>query len=172
MTDMASSIIARAGLVSAALVALLAGGAALGAALEELSVRGENGDIAPLTERMETPGLLHLWATWCAPCLRELPELAAFKADRPALGEGVVLLSVDTAPYARVTSFLTERLGLEGLSSLQVVEGNAGAALGVTGYPATVFVSAEGDVIDVHQGMLNWSDPALRERIAELLAGD
>lgn len=99
---------------------------------------------------------VHFWATWCAPCLTELPRLAQVLRERPEVAARVVIVSVDSAPYARVAAFLA---GLNvDISSLKVVEGNAGAAFGILGYPATVFLDAQGAVVARHAGPLDWRD--------------
>ncbi|WP_108658248.1 TlpA family protein disulfide reductase [Acuticoccus kandeliae] len=119
----------------------------------------------------EGPAVVHLWATWCAPCLAELPELKGFLDRNPALAERVLVVSVDTAPMARVTGFLVDRLGLEGMGSLRVVAGNAGMTFGVTAYPSTVFIDGTGAVAARHAGPLDWSDEAVRLRIERHLSG-
>lgn len=139
--------------------------------LARLDVTGADGAVTTLGERVEPPAVLHFWATWCAPCLRELPEVAEFAQERPGLAARLALVSVDTAPFARVKAFLADRLGLTDLSTLKVVEGNAGAAFGLTGYPATVFLDADGQVTRRHAGILDWGDEAVRATIADHLAG-
>lgn len=138
--------------------------------LERVVVAGPDGETAPLAERVTPPAILHFWATWCAPCLEELPEVAAFAEERPDLFEGVAVVSVDTAPYERVENFLDERLGLPDLPTLKVVEGNAGATFGIMGYPSTVFLNAEGMVSRRHQGVLDWASEEVRADFAAHLA--
>ena len=72
-------------------------------------------EIAPLfRQRNDTTYLINLWATWCKPCLDELPllaELAARNADRPFQ---LALLSLDDKPaaIARIPDYL-ERLDID-----------------------------------------------------------
>ena len=54
---------------------------------------GTNGEAFP--PRFEKPVLLNLWASWCAPCKRELAELAAGREQLQSVGVDVVALSVD-----------------------------------------------------------------------------
>jgi thiol-disulfide isomerase/thioredoxin len=104
------------------------------------------------------PVAVHLWATWCAPCLTELPRLAAAVRARPDLAGRILVVSVDTIPNARVAAFL-DRLDVA-LPSLQLVEGNAGAAFGLRAYPATVVLDAAGGIVRRHEGPLDWGDEA------------
>src|SRR5690606_8261493 len=61
------------------------------------------GETVVLGELVEGATSLHFWATWCAPCREELPELQAF-AEAEGLGERLVLVSVDTAEDGRVAA--------------------------------------------------------------------
>lgn len=126
-----------------------------------LVVEDVDGMRAPLMERFGGhPGIVHLWATWCAPCLDERPALAAFLARRPDLAAHVAVVSVDTKPTARVAEFLIDRLGLEDLPTLRVVEGSADEPFGVQVYPSTVFVAADGTVARTVAGEVEWSSAA------------
>jgi len=133
--------------------------------LERLVVTGGEDAPTPLGERITPPAVLHFWATWCTPCLRELPEIARLKAEQPELFEGVTLISVDTAGYARVEAFLADRLDLPGLPTLKVVEGNAGTLFGIRGYPSTIFVAPDGSIDRIEAGVLDWGAPKLRAEV-------
>lgn len=115
-----------------------------------------------------TPRVMHLWATWCAPCLAELPALDATLAAHPEIAEGVTVLSVDSAPFERVSRYL-EDLDLS-LRTLKLVAGNAGVSLGVTGYPSTLFLDGNGAVVDRVTGPLDWTAPETLTRLRRHLA--
>jgi len=155
---------------AAALLLILATVARAEGPLDRVVVTGPGGGTTPLADRVTPPAILHFWATWCAPCLEELPDVAAFAEERPDLFRGVAVVSVDTASYERVESFLDERLGLPDLPSLKVVEGNAGAAFGIMGYPSTIFLDGEGNVTRRHQGVLDWGSAEVRADFAAHLA--
>lgn len=123
-----------------------------------------------LADEIDGPAVIHLWATWCAPCLEELPELAAFLAARPDLARHILVLSVDSRPTERVAAWLDEH-GLSDLPLRRVVEGNAGAHFGVTGYPATVWLSGNGEIVARDAGRLAWSSPGLIERLVAHIGG-
>lgn len=141
--------------------------AALAADFAALTVRQGDAD-APLSALTgDAPRMLHLWATWCGPCRVELPRLAETMANHEALGEGIILISVDTAPAERVAEFMAE-LGVE-TPYWQVVEGNAGQTLGVLGYPTTVTV-VDGAIVEHHTGVMDWSDPAVIDAVEATLS--
>lgn len=96
------------------------------------------------------PRALNLWATWCAPCRAELP---AFD-DVAARVEGVDIIGFSTGDSAEDAQDLVEELSLsftqvhDPLATLQ-------QTLRITGMPATIFVDANGDIVDVHNGELD-----------------
>jgi thiol-disulfide isomerase/thioredoxin len=55
------------------------------------------------------PTLVNLWASWCAPCLKEMPELQAFSAEQAANGTRIVGIALDDADSARA---MLERLDI------------------------------------------------------------
>jgi thiol-disulfide isomerase/thioredoxin len=138
-------------------LALLAGLAfgANASAQPAVTLEDGSGRMVDLSELVEGPTILHFWATWCAPCREELPELEDF-AEAEELGERLVLVSVDTLDYGRVAAFL-DALGV-GLKSWRQVEGNVGSAFAILGYPSTVVVDGAGEVLWRRQGAVDWSD--------------
>lgn len=97
-------------------------------------------------------GLLHVWATWCAPCRDELPDL--LDAAREA-GVPLVAASVDENPES-VTTFFGGRVPAE------VVRAPAAAsAVGVRALPATLRV-ADGRIVERVDGARDWSSDGAR----------
>lgn len=91
--------------------------------------------------------LLNLWATWCAPCLDEMPELEALQQARSDL---VVLgLAVDGQSPARVAQF-AEKLHV----SYPVIAGNESMAkqFRTRGYPTSILFDKTGRQVLVKEG--------------------
>lgn len=96
--------------------------------------------------------LVNLWASWCAPCLKEMPELQAFAGEQGANGVQVVGIALDDAASARA---MLERLGIvypnlidtPGPADAGVQLGNPAGVL-----PYSVLVSAEGRVLKTKIG--------------------
>ncbi len=97
------------------------------------------------------PVVLNLWATWCGPCRREMPVLAAAQARHP----DVVFVFANQGEGAEaVRRYLgTERLGLSHV--LLDPQSRLGPALGSGGLPTTVFFDRQGRRVDAHMGALN-----------------
>ncbi|GAA4033213.1 hypothetical protein GCM10022281_11240 [Sphingomonas rosea] len=99
------------------------------------------------------PLLVNLWATWCAPCIKELPTL-----DKLAAKGGVpqvIALSQDMQPQPTVAAFLDERkIGLE---TYQDKEMAVSSALGVQILPTTILYGSDGKEIWRYSGDLDWT---------------
>ncbi|WP_448582593.1 TlpA family protein disulfide reductase [Thermaurantiacus sp.] len=106
------------------------------------------------------PLLLNLWATWCAPCLKELPTLDRLAAETK--GRLVVVpVSQDMEGWRKVSPAFTAeaypnlRTRLE--SGMQL-----GAALKATGLPLTILYGPDGKEVWRYAGDLDWSSPQAR----------
>jgi cytochrome c biogenesis protein CcmG, thiol:disulfide interchange protein DsbE len=94
------------------------------------------------------PILVNFFASWCAPCEVEHPQLMALKAQ----GVTVVGIAYKDAP-ANTQAFLT-RLGDPFALHLVDRDGRAGLEFGVTGVPETYLVGSDGVILAKHTGPL------------------
>ena len=112
------------------------------------------------------PTLVNLWATWCAPCLKEMPDLQAFSDEQGANGIQVVGIALDDAGAVR--AFLQDH----GISYPTLVDtagpADAGVRLGNRSgvLPYTILISAEGRVLKTKIGpfadkkaIADWANP-------------
>lgn len=99
--------------------------------------------------------LINLWATWCAPCVREMPTLDRLQADLGGEDFEVVALSSDRTGDAAVAPFY-EANGLNHLATYLDPNGEATRALGVRGLPTTVLIDRGGREVGRLEGVAEW----------------
>ncbi len=106
------------------------------------------------------PRLINFYASWCAPCRVEAPQLMALKA------QGVTLVGVAYKDEpARTQAFLAE-LGDPFAVKLMDRNGRAGIEFGVTGVPETFLVGADGVILAKHSGPM--TDADVQEMLGKL----
>lgn len=113
--------------------------------------------------------VLNFWGTFCPPCVKEIPELAAIQSEYAALGVEVIGATADTmADRAKVISFVRE-FGVNfpvwlGATAGDMRRFGLGEAL-----PATVILDREGKVVWQKRGVIERSE--LKQKIESLLTG-
>lgn len=112
--------------------------------------------------------LVNLWATWCAPCVKEMPAL-----DRLAQafdGEDFALLpiSLDVGGPEIVRGFY-EKTKIASLPVLIDPDGRSPSAFGAVGLPMTVLIDRDGRILARHPGDAEWDSPAAKAVISALL---
>lgn len=98
------------------------------------------------------PTLVNLWASWCAPCLKEMPELQAFTNEQTVNGVQVVGIALDDPASVRA---MLERLGISYPNLIDAPgPADAGVRLGNPAgvLPYSVLVSAKGQVLKTRIG--------------------
>jgi thiol-disulfide isomerase/thioredoxin len=132
-----------------------------GKAGPQLTFYDPDGEETSLADFAGKPLLVNLWATWCAPCVKELPTLAKLADDRKDLA--VLALSQDMQPQPTVAAFLDEKkIALE---PYQDPEMAMSSALGANILPTTILYGSDGKEIWRYTGDLDWTG----EQAAELL---
>jgi thiol-disulfide isomerase/thioredoxin len=143
--------------------------------------RSHKGDAAPgasfstpdgkpvsLAEFRGVPVLVNLWATWCAPCVHELPTLDKLAASHRVDGQlGVVAVSQDEGPQASVEAFL-KKLNTTDLGAYHDPKMALSAALGPdTVLPTTILYDTSGREVWRYVGDLDWTSPEAAKLLAE-----
>ena len=127
----------------------------------------DGGEIS-LAEFGGVPVLVNLWATWCAPCVKELPTLAALARSRDADGElGVIAVSQDMGPRNSVRAFL-DKLEVDDLGAYHDPKMALSAALGAQVLPTTILYDADGREVWRYVGDLDWTGEEAARLLAEV----
>jgi thiol-disulfide isomerase/thioredoxin len=121
--------------------------------LPEFSLDNLAGTQQPITSWPGKPLLINFWATWCGPCLREIPMLKELQTRRPDVQ--VVGIAVDRRDP--VVGFAANMQFNYPILIGESTGWDAAAAFGVNVYalPFTVFTGADGSVLGVHTGELH-----------------
>jgi thiol-disulfide isomerase/thioredoxin len=113
------------------------------------------GDAVSLAKFRGRVILVNLWATWCQPCVREMPSLDRLEAALGGKGFGVVLVSQDRGGARTVDPFLV-KLGLASLQSYLDPKGALGQAFGVRGLPTSILIDRDGNELGRVEGAEDW----------------
>jgi thiol-disulfide isomerase/thioredoxin len=113
--------------------------------------------------------LLNLWATWCAPCRKEMPDLAKLQTTLGGPEFEVVALSVDRKGLEASQAFLKE-LGVTNLAGYSDADATSLAALQALGLPATVLIDRTGKEAGRLLGPADWASPEAQKMVKALLA--
>ena len=111
--------------------------------------------------------VLNLWATWCAPCVREMPSLNRLQEAVEADDVAVVAVSSDREGMAAVAPFL-EQHGLDRLRPYLDEKGEFTRSLPGRGLPRTYIINAAGEVAATYVGPAEWDEPELVAIVREL----
>jgi peroxiredoxin len=136
-----------------------------GEPLPDIETEALDGDAVPLRSLTGEPLVLNFWYSTCLPCRKEMP---AFQQVHEELGPRVRLIGINPLDDAERAQDFADEVGVT-YELLRDPDGRATAGLGVARFPTTVFVAADGTVLDAEPGELSADE--LRTRIEELYGG-
>ena len=102
--------------------------------------------------------LVNFWATWCAPCISELPSLYNLKQNKSSSKFKILLVSIDRAGPKVYKPFL-KKLELSHLNSASDPRANLMRALKISGIPTTLLIDPNGYVVGMYTGDAKWDHP-------------
>ncbi|MEB8388600.1 TlpA disulfide reductase family protein [Rhodobacteraceae bacterium KMM 6894] len=127
----------------------------------------ESGDMT-LAEYRGKYMLLNFWATWCAPCRKEMPMLAALQDEFGGEDFQVVTLATGRNPPPAIKGFFDE-IGVTNLPMHRDPKQALARQMGVLGLPITVLITPEGQEIARMQGDAHWTSDSARAMIRALI---
>lgn len=126
--------------------------------LANLEFLDVNNQPVRLSELNGQARLINLWATWCAPCVKEMPSLDRLQAEMPRDRFLVIPISLDGPSKPKVVPFYKE----QNLASLRIYYDKgrvAMSALNVTLLPTSILVDPEGRELGRLEGDADWDSP-------------
>ena len=127
----------------------------------------DGGDIS-IAKFKGVPVLVNLWASWCAPCVKELPTLDRLAESHAVDGQlGVIAVSQDIAPQSSVKAFLADHK-ITHVGAYHDPEMGLTSALGVQIMPSTVLYDAAGKEVWRFTGDLDWTSDEAKQLLAEV----
>ena len=131
---------------------------------------GVDGSEHHLAEFVGHGMVINLWATWCVPCVLEMPSLAALSKALAPDDIAVLPLSSDRGG-ARVVGTFYEEHGITGLPVLLDPKGAAARAWGARGLPTSLIIDKQGRECARLEGSADWSTPAAAAIVRKLVSG-
>ena len=114
--------------------------------------------------------VLNFWATWCAPCRKEMPSLDRLNVEMGGADFAVIAVATGRNPLPKILSF-NEENGIETLKVYLDPRSNLARNMGALGLPTTVILNPAGEEIARMQGDAEWDSPAAKAILGAIRAG-
>ncbi|MFM7028635.1 MAG: TlpA family protein disulfide reductase [Chakrabartia sp.] len=137
-----------------------------GATMPDVSFEASDGKIVKLADFKGQPLLVNLWATWCGPCIAEMPTLERLAA-REAGALKVLAISQDMKGRSVVEAWWSKQ-GFKTLQPYVDAKADLGFALGGGSLPTTILYDKDGKEVWRMIGGAEWDSPAQKALIDEV----
>lgn len=114
--------------------------------------------------------VVNMWATWCAPCVAEMPSLEALSSALAPQDIAVLPLSSDRGGAETVQAWYQQH-GINALPILLDPRGALAQAFNARGIPTTVIINTSGKQVARLEGAADWAAPEAQALIRMLVAG-
>ena len=134
-------------------------------------IHSQSGEKYRLSDFKGTPLVINFWASWCAPCISELPELEILSTSLEEDNIQVMLVNLDRAgPKAGLPLLRTKQI----TSPLSLFDPKTSWAkhLQIRGLPFTIFIPADQRDYSYHLGPVRWSAPEVKSQLLAKLASN
>ena len=151
-------------LASATVFAATPGEVEVGGYLREAKLQGFNGMTKKFSDFKGKPLIINVWASWCGPCRAEMSSLERLARKYGGKQFNVIGISTDDDGYAAAMYLKQSKITFENFLDSNVFLENM---LGANTIPLTIFVDAQGRVLDKARGAYDWDSPAIKDEIGK-----
>jgi thiol-disulfide isomerase/thioredoxin len=132
--------------------------------LAAIPFQGAQGSTHTLSESKGKRVLFNIWATWCTPCVAELPALDRLQRDMGGKEFEVMAVSVDRKSAESLKQFFIDH-GVIHLTLYHDASGRMMREVSGGALPVSVVIDASGKEIEHLTGKIDWDDPTVREQV-------
>jgi len=126
------------------------------------------GDSITLASLRGSPVLLNIWATWCPPCRKEMPDLQELHERHSPNGLQVVGVSIDAAGMDDAVRQFLEEYGVT-YTILRDPSDRISSVFMTQGVPVTILIDSDGKVLWRRLGPVSAEDEGLNQALAQAL---
>ena len=111
--------------------------------------------------------LVNFWATWCVPCIKEMPSLDRLKSKFDENFD-VIAISIDRDGVKKVSNFFEENKIIY-LNKFFDIKNSVSKEMNLFGVPTTFFINKKGEIIGSYQGDMEWDNDTVVKFIEYLI---
>lgn len=127
-----------------------------------------NGESVTLSQFKGKVVFLNFWATWCPPCIEELPSIQRLSESMQGTDFVVLTVNIDQAPESQIREF-TKSKNLSFMVLLDPKSEVSAGKYGITGVPETFLIDRNGIVLERYIGPRNWTESAFIDFLNKIL---
>ena len=124
-------------------------------------------DLKDQSFEVRGPAILNFWATWCAPCIKELPDLETLGQK---LGKDATVYLVNFGENTEtIEAFKNKKSKLFGNNTVLLKDTKMSGlrSYGLRGVPTTILINRSGEAVETIQGMKDWGATDIVNEIRE-----
>ncbi|MEY4930365.1 MAG: hypothetical protein RI909_1089 [Bacteroidota bacterium] len=131
-------------------------------ALENIELTNLNGEKISLADRQGKTIFINFWATWCRPCIQEMPSIAALQKQLE--GKNIEFFFASDEEVEKIQKFMESRK-----MSLNFVRIENPESLGIEALPTTFIFDRNGNLVFSETGYKKWDEPATINMVTNLI---
>ncbi|MFT6053773.1 MAG: thiol-disulfide isomerase/thioredoxin [Roseivirga sp.] len=120
---------------------------------DKLDLKTMDGKALTVAELEGKMAFVNVWATWCGPCLKEMPSIERAKAKLES--EGYVFIAISNEEHDKIENFIAKNDYTFDFAEL----GMGLEALNVYSLPASYIIDGKGNLVYQHMGAKEWDSP-------------